>query len=94
MTLEWTRERDEAGTANNGDEDEDVGDDDVLGPSTSIYLDDTVEFIVERIHECGGFGMVSVGGLDVRCNNSVGRKVNEEANTINVLEGYNLMTQG
>jgi hypothetical protein len=58
MTLEWTRERDEAGTANNGDEDEDDGDDDVLGPSTSIYLDDTVEFIVERIHECGGYVML------------------------------------
>jgi hypothetical protein len=24
-------------------------------PSTSIYLDDIVEFVVDRIHECGGY---------------------------------------
>mmetsp|Transcript_4649 Transcript_4649/g.7045 ORF Transcript_4649/g.7045 Transcript_4649/m.7045 type:complete len:332 (+) Transcript_4649:62-1057(+) len=50
VTLEWTRERvDTAMKQDTDDEDE------VLGPSTSIYLDDTVEFVVERIHECGGY---------------------------------------
>lgn len=43
-TMEWSRERDT-----------DVNDDSLdNGPSTTIYLDDTVEFIVEKIHECGG----------------------------------------
>ncbi|KAL7551394.1 hypothetical protein ACHAWF_017109 [Thalassiosira exigua] len=45
-TLEWTRERGAGGT---GD------DEDASAPSTSIYLDDVVEFVVERIHECGGY---------------------------------------
>ena len=48
VTLEWTRER--------------VDEDEVLGPSTSIYLDDTVEFVVERIHECGGY--ISLDGAN------------------------------
>ena len=63
-TLEWIRERDTA-TNNKGmcqgqEEDESQKteeqqeDNDVLGPSTSIYLDDIVEFVVEKIHECGG----------------------------------------
>ena len=57
VTLEWTRERvDTAMKQDNEDEDE------VLGPSTSIYLDDTVEFIVERIHECGGY--ISLDGAN------------------------------
>jgi len=57
VTLEWTRERvDTAMKENTGDEE------DVLGPSTSIYLDDTVEFIVERIHECGGY--ISLDGTN------------------------------
>ena len=30
-------------------------------PSTSIYLDDIVEFVVERIHECGGY--ISLDGI-------------------------------
>jgi hypothetical protein len=47
MSMEWTRERD-SGDAINGEEDN-------LGPSTSIYLDDVVEFVIERIHECGGY---------------------------------------
>jgi hypothetical protein len=47
MSMEWTRERDSGDTIN--------GEEDNLGPSTSIYLDDVVEFVVERIHECGGY---------------------------------------
>ncbi|KAL7520583.1 hypothetical protein ACHAWX_005302 [Stephanocyclus meneghinianus] len=50
-TLEWTRER-ETSTAVQQLKNDDENDE--LGPSTSIYLDDTVEFIVEKIHECGG----------------------------------------
>jgi len=57
VTLEWTRER--VDTAMKQDTDDE---DDVLGPSTSIYLDDTVEFIVERIHECGGY--ISLDGAN------------------------------
>lgn len=58
VTLEWTRERvDTAMKQDNPDDEEDV-----LGPSTSIYLDDTVEFIVERIHECGGY--ISLDGAN------------------------------
>ena len=54
-TLEWTRERETT-------EGDDEGDDGVLlGPSTSIYLDDVVEFVVERIHECGGY--ISLDGM-------------------------------
>lgn len=49
MSMEWTRERDRGDTVN-GEEDADN-----LGPSTSIYLDDIVEFVIERIHECGGY---------------------------------------
>jgi hypothetical protein len=49
MSTEWTRERDRGDTVN-GEEDADN-----LGPSTSIYLDDIVEFVIERIHECGGY---------------------------------------
>lgn len=48
-TLEWTRERVDTAMKQDVDDEEEV-----LGPSTSIYLDDTVDFIVERIHECGG----------------------------------------
>ncbi len=53
--MEWTRERDTSSAMRQrrSDDVEEVEDDE-LGPSTSIYLDDTVEFIVERIHECGG----------------------------------------
>ena len=54
-TLEWSRERDSSGTRAHGDNTaikEEMNDE--LGPSTSIYLDDTVEFVVEKIHECGG----------------------------------------
>jgi hypothetical protein len=60
VSMEWTRERDssdiipgrrmDGGGECNGEEDADN-----LGPSTSIYLDDIVEFVVERIHECGGY---------------------------------------
>ena len=57
VTLEWTRER--VDTTMKQDTD---GEDEVLGPSTSIYLDDTVEFIVERIHECGGY--ISLDGAN------------------------------
>jgi hypothetical protein len=60
-TLEWSRERDNSSgrqmSGNNCDNDEDNDldmNDELLGPSTSIYLDDTVEFVVEKIHECGG----------------------------------------
>lgn len=49
--MEWTRER-ETSTAVQQLKNDDENDE--LGPSTSIYLDDTVEFIVEKIHECGG----------------------------------------
>jgi len=56
-TLEWTRERD--GLSNNFAREEDGGEEEdcdaILGPSTSIYLDDVVEFVIERIHECGGY---------------------------------------
>lgn len=63
--MEWSRERDTSsgrqiggGTTNNrdnADEDDELDmNDELLGPSTSIYLDDTVEFVVEKIHECGG----------------------------------------
>ncbi|KAL3798919.1 hypothetical protein ACHAWO_013036 [Cyclotella atomus] len=38
----------------NGDDNDLDINDELLGPSTSIYLDDTVEFVVEKIHECGG----------------------------------------
>jgi len=31
------------------------------GPLTTIYLDDKVDFIVERIHECGGY--ISLDGM-------------------------------
>jgi len=31
------------------------------GPLTTIYLDDRVDFIVERIHECGGY--ISLDGM-------------------------------
>ena len=62
LSLEWVRERDvnsgSAGRKNSidiGEGDEEGEDGDVLGPSTSIYLDDIVEFVVERIHECGGY---------------------------------------
>ena len=60
MTMEWVRERvvTATGSAIGGlknDEEEEDEDDDRLGPSTSIYLDDNVEFIIERIHECGGY---------------------------------------
>mmetsp|Transcript_20603 Transcript_20603/g.42463 ORF Transcript_20603/g.42463 Transcript_20603/m.42463 type:complete len:357 (-) Transcript_20603:382-1452(-) len=48
VSMEWTRERDDGGADEGGEKDG------VLGPSTSIYLDDTVEFVVERIHECAG----------------------------------------
>lgn len=51
-TSEWTRERDAANVGVAGGEE---GDNGVLGPSTSIYLDDSVEFVVGRIHECGGY---------------------------------------
>ena len=57
VTLEWTRERVDAAMKQGTDDD-----DEVLGPSTSIYLDDTVEFIVERIHECGGY--ISLDGAN------------------------------
>ncbi|KAL7505992.1 hypothetical protein ACHAXN_006412 [Cyclotella atomus] len=60
-TLEWSRERDNSSGRqiignNHGNEDDNDLDinDELLGPSTSIYLDDTVEFVVEKIHECGG----------------------------------------
>ena len=36
-------------------------DDDTLGPLTTINLDDRVDFIVERIHECGGY--ISLDGM-------------------------------
>jgi len=49
LSMEWSRER--GGERGEGGE-EDM---DILGPSTSIYLDDIVEFVVERIHECGGY---------------------------------------
>ncbi|KAL7537890.1 hypothetical protein ACHAXR_011724 [Thalassiosira sp. AJA248-18] len=51
VTLEWTRERDVGGGVGGGGSDDDF----LVGPSTSIYLDDIVEFVVERIHECGGY---------------------------------------
>ncbi|KAL9182578.1 hypothetical protein ACHAXT_013230 [Thalassiosira profunda] len=52
-TQEWIREREVRGE---GDEEGGAGESGVLlGPSTSIYLDDSVEFVVERIHECGGY---------------------------------------
>lgn len=57
VSLEWTRER--VDTAMKQDSD---NEDEVLGPSTSIYLDDTVEFVVERIHECGGY--ISLDGAN------------------------------
>ncbi|EJK49697.1 hypothetical protein THAOC_31395 [Thalassiosira oceanica] len=52
-SLEWTRERSVTRPGQNEDES-------FLGPSTSIYLDDCVEFLVERVHECGGY--VSLDG--------------------------------
>lgn len=60
MTMEWVRERVVTATGSaiaalKNDEEEEDEDDDRLGPSTSIYLDDNVEFIIERIHECGGY---------------------------------------
>ena len=53
VMLEWRRERDDTGNGGNGGEDGEG--EEGVGPSTSIYLDDTVEFVVERIHECGGY---------------------------------------
>lgn len=60
VSMEWTRERDTtdiiAGTRIDGSRECNSEEDaDNLGPSTSIYLDDNVEFVVERIHECGGY---------------------------------------
>lgn len=65
MSMEWTRERETTsnsifsrsgggggGGGGDGGEDDDA---DILGPSTSIYLEDIVEFVVERILECGGY---------------------------------------
>lgn len=53
--MEWTRERDSSGNPpEDNDEDARMELNDELGPSTTIYLDDTVEFVVEKIHECGG----------------------------------------
>ena len=74
-TMEWVCERTSNSGARGGGEggggagiktaaedDKDDDDDVLLLPSTSIYLNDTVEFIVERIHECGGYIM-----LDGKC---------------------------
>ena len=60
VSMEWTRERDITdiivGTRIDGSRECNSEEDaDNLGPSTSIYLDDIVEFVVERIHECGGY---------------------------------------
>jgi len=60
VSVEWTRERDTtdiiAGTRMDGSRECNSEEDaDNLGPSTSICLDDIVEFVVERIHECGGY---------------------------------------
>lgn len=50
--MEWSRERETSRQHDGADAVMDMNDE--LGPSTSIYLDDTVEFIVEKIHECDG----------------------------------------
>jgi hypothetical protein len=60
VSMEWTRECDTtdmiAGTRIDGSREcNSEEDSDKLGPSTSIYLDDIVEFVVEGIHECGGY---------------------------------------
>ena len=62
LMLEWRRERDydtgdNGGNGNGGGGEDGEGEEgeEGVGPSTSIYLDDTVEFVVERIHECGGY---------------------------------------
>jgi hypothetical protein len=68
VSMEWMRERSggepTATTARNstssvgGGGTTTVEDENNLGrqsPSTSIYLDDIVEFVVDRIHECGGY---------------------------------------
>jgi hypothetical protein len=52
MSMEWTRERE---TTTNTILTREGDDADILGPSTSIYLDDIVEFVVERLLECGGY---------------------------------------
>lgn len=58
ISMEWSRERDTATISKSvGDNDNDA---DILGPSTSIYLDDIVEFVVDRILECGGY--ITLGG--------------------------------
>lgn len=57
LSMEWSRERESnTNTITAGDDDADI----VLGPSTSIYLDDIVEFVVDRILECGGY--ITLGG--------------------------------
>jgi len=56
-TLEWSRERDTSGQLDDNADEMDINDE--LGPSTSIYLDDTVEFVVEKIRECGGDVMLN-----------------------------------
>lgn len=66
ISMEWMKERGSETTsitANNnsssvGGGGSTVEDENNLGrqsPSTSIYLDDVVEFVVDRIHECGGY---------------------------------------
>lgn len=59
ISMEWSRERDTTSTMSKsvGNNDNDA---DILGPSTSIYLDDIVEFVVDRILECGGY--ITLGG--------------------------------
>lgn len=50
--MEWSRERETSRQYDDADAVMELSDD--LGPSTSIYLDDSVEFVVEKIHECDG----------------------------------------
>ncbi len=60
ISMEWTRERETTNMTNPISRIAENDDVDILRPSTSIYLDDIVEFVVDRILECGGY--ITLGG--------------------------------
>ena len=60
ISMEWTREREATNMTNSISRVAENDDVDILRPSTSIYLDDIVEFVVDRILECGGY--ITLGG--------------------------------
>jgi len=82
--LEWVKEREDnngsagagatgkrGGDNENSNEDEEE-EDVVLGPTTSIYLDYVVDFVVDRIHECGGY--ISLDGKNPSVVSTLGNK--------------------